>query len=143
MISTPSPLRSTLVRAASSDRADAAGLLRDETTDCDAITPTLPVLKSLCERSLAARTSSDLVPRIIHGLLSATLQNVEDVRSRSGGVAARKLKGNLLAAVLLLTTLPSSVKLSQAAVEHLCFLVAHLMNSTDAVEVRRRCVRLC
>ena len=57
------------------------------------------------------------------------------MRSRSGGVAARKLKGNLLAAVLLLTTLPSSVKLSQAAVEHLCFLIAHLMNAPDASEV--------
>lgn len=59
-------------------------LLNDESSPVDVTTPTLPVLKTLLERSLQARQpKEDLIPRVINGLLSASLQNVEDVRCAS------------------------------------------------------------
>ena len=58
-----------------------ARLLKDETTEVDAITPTLPIFKTIIERSIAARApGSDLITRIVHGMLSACLTNVDEVR---------------------------------------------------------------
>lgn len=53
-------------------------------------------------------------------------------RSRSGRAAALKTKNNLLASVLLLTALPSSVKMGQAVVEHACFLITQVALSDDS-----------
>ena len=61
---------------------------------------------------------------------------VDARRSRSGPVAAKKLRGNLLAAVLLLTSVPKDLKISQEAVEHCCLLISNLMLEVDG-EVRR------
>ncbi|KAM0751074.1 ARM repeat-containing protein [Meredithblackwellia eburnea MCA 4105] len=101
-----------------------AQLLKDESSDADLIGPTLPVLKTLLDRGFHMRMGVPTVlPKVINGMLSASLQNIDDVRGRRGVGPALKAKNNLLAAVLLLTGLPSSVKISQATVEHACFLI--------------------
>lgn len=100
-------------------------LLRDETSQVDLVAPTLPALKAYCQRATRSSEQSQL-PRALNGLLSGILQNVDDVKSRSDKAAVLKLKNNLLAAVLLLTCLPSSVKIGQAVVEHACFLISQI-----------------
>ncbi|KAK4701730.1 HEAT repeat-containing protein 5, partial [Phenoliferia sp. Uapishka_3] len=108
-------------------------LLKDETSEADLVGPTLPVLKLLCDRGFSLRNGPLVVlPRVVNGMLSACLQNVDNVRGRSGFAAALKTKNNLLASVLLLTALPSSVKISQAAVEHACYLIIQTALSGDA-----------
>ncbi|CAE6356393.1 unnamed protein product [Rhizoctonia solani] len=72
-------------------------------------------------------------PKVIHGLLSACLQNVDDMSGRTGKASILKTKNNLLAAVLILTVTPAEVKLSRAAVEHCCFLISQKLS--EAAEI--------
>lgn len=44
-------------------------------------------------------------------------------RGRQGAISAKKIKNNLLAAVLILTVIPASVKVGEAVIEHCCFLI--------------------
>lgn len=56
-------------------------LLKDESSDLDLVGPTLPVLKALCDRGFnVSNVKVDLLPKVVNGMLSACLQNVEDMR---------------------------------------------------------------
>lgn len=56
-------------------------LLKDETSEVDLIGPTLPVLKELCDRGLSPKNGPlAVLPLVMNGMLSACLQNVEDMR---------------------------------------------------------------
>ncbi|PWY99439.1 ARM repeat-containing protein [Testicularia cyperi] len=98
-------------------------MLRDETSEQDLVGATLGSLKDLCERSAKSiHASSTTLQRSIHGFLSQALQNVEDLRTRAGRIALNKTKNSLLATVVVLTSIPVSVKVSQAVAEHACYL---------------------
>jgi len=100
-------------------------ILSSERTAPGLIQSSLPVLKSICERSLQARgPSTNLVDNVLQALLAACLQNVDDVRDRESPSAVNKAAGNLLAAVLILSTLPHELKLSRATIEHCCQLLS-------------------
>ncbi|GAA5914098.1 hypothetical protein JCM5296_003575 [Sporobolomyces johnsonii] len=100
-------------------------VLKDEKVEVDVVAPTLPVLKMLCDRGLASNGSASLqvLPKVLNGMMSACLMNVDEMRGRKSASAIRKTKNNLLAAVLLLTALPTNVKIGQEVVEHACFLI--------------------
>ena len=49
---------------------------------------------------------------------------------------------NLLASVLILTVVPPSVKLSQAAVEHCCFLISQKLNDVRTPATLHQIVNL-
>ncbi|KAM0791957.1 hypothetical protein ACM66B_004208 [Microbotryomycetes sp. NB124-2] len=120
----PSPMREELFAIALQFYTQ---LLQDENAEADMISPTLPVLKSLLERALAPLTVADsTLPRVINGMLSACLQNVDSLRGRQGAGVSIKTRGNLLAAVLIITTLPSYVKVGADVVEHACFLTSEI-----------------
>ncbi|PWN53232.1 hypothetical protein IE53DRAFT_199598 [Violaceomyces palustris] len=107
-------------------------MLKDESSDVDLVGPTLSSLKELCERaSKSTAPYSDLLQRSVHGFVSAALQNVDDMRTRAGSVADSKTKNSLLATVVLLTSLPASVKISQAVAEHACFLIVQKMSAEE------------
>lgn len=56
-------------------------LLRDEFSKVDLVGPTLPLLKTLCDRAYAARRpESQTFPRVINGLLSACIGHIDDMR---------------------------------------------------------------
>lgn len=57
-------------------------LLRDETSEVDLAGPTLPILKALCDRGFSPKYGGklELLPKVVNGMLSASLQNVEDMR---------------------------------------------------------------
>lgn len=56
-------------------------MLRDETSEVDLVGPTLSSLKELCERApQAMKANSEVLPKAIHGFMSAALQNVDDMR---------------------------------------------------------------
>lgn len=52
---------------------------------------------------------------------------------RSGAISTKKIKNNMLAAVLVLTVVPSWVKVGRAAVEHACFLISQKLADVDEV----------
>ncbi|EDR02958.1 uncharacterized protein LACBIDRAFT_307872 [Laccaria bicolor S238N-H82] len=54
------------------------------------------------------------------------------MRGRSG---AKKIKNNLLAGVLVLIVIPSTVKLSRSAVEHCCFLISQKLLDVDGTSL--------
>ncbi len=58
-------------------------------------------------------------------------------RGRQGFISTKKVKNNLLAAVLILTVIPPTVKVGRAVLEHACFLISQKL--LDADEVRRAC----
>jgi hypothetical protein len=56
-------------------------------------------------------------------------------RGREGHGAMNKVKSNLLAASLIVTTVPSNIKLSEAVVEQICYQVSHSLDGP--LEVRK------
>jgi hypothetical protein len=57
-----------------------ADLLRDETSEIDFVGPTLPVLKSLLTPG-PTHEVTEFFQRIVHGLLSSCLLNIDEMRS--------------------------------------------------------------
>lgn len=54
-------------------------------------------------------------------------------RGREGLISSRKVKTNLLAAVLILTVIPPQVPVSRDVVEHLFFLISQKLEEGDEV----------
>ncbi|KAJ7157551.1 clathrin-coated vesicle protein [Mycena crocata] len=98
-------------------------LLKDESSEIDLAGPTLPALKSLLDLPTASPDASDRYGRLVHGLISSCLLNVDEMGGRQGVISAKKIKNNLLAAVLILTVIPTSIKVGEAVIEHCCFLI--------------------
>ncbi|KAJ6526020.1 clathrin-coated vesicle protein [Mycena capillaripes] len=100
-------------------------LLKDESSEIDLAGPTLTALKSLLDLPLptASPDAIDRYGRLVHGLISACLLNIDEMGGRQGAISAKKIKNNLLAAVLILTVIPQSVKVGEAVIEHCCFLI--------------------
>lgn len=56
-------------------------LLKDETTEVDLVGPTLQSLKKLLDKVPEAQSEKVKYERMVHGILSACLVNVDDMRS--------------------------------------------------------------
>lgn len=109
-------------------------LLKDETAEADLITPTLPAFRSL----LAVPCHPDARERygkLVHGLLSSCLLNVDEMRGREGLISSRKVKTNLLAAVLILTVIPPQAPVARDVVEHLFFLISQKLEEGDEMAI--------
>ena len=104
-------------------------LLADEKDDYAG--SSLPILKLLVDQTLAEPDAD----RIIHGLLSACLANVDDMRTRVTPMASIKIKNNLLAITLVLTALPPAIKISKVLVEELCYSISQNFNASDRPEL--------
>ncbi|KAF8558426.1 clathrin-coated vesicle protein [Imleria badia] len=120
-----------------------AELLKDETLDIDLITPTLPAFKSLVSVDCNSRVR-DRYDSLIHGIMSSCLLNVDEMRGREGLISSKKVKSNLLAAVLILTGLPSRVKVARGVVEYLCFVISLKLeenNDTQMAIVAVHCAK--
>lgn len=107
-------------------------LLRDETSEIDFVGPTLPALKSLLTPGPNYEVT-EFFQRVVHGLLSSCLLNIDEMRGREGTVTTNKVKNNFLAAVLILTVIPPSVKVGQGVISRCCFLIAEKLS--DAHEM--------
>lgn len=107
-------------------------LLRDESSEVDLIGTTLASLRELSTRSVAV--STDSLPRTIHGFLSASLQTIDDMRARSGRVATNKTINNMLAIVVVVTSLPPDFGLSQSVLHHFSFQITRHLALLDAEE---------
>jgi hypothetical protein len=94
----------------------------------DVVGGTLPALRSLTETivRIAVAEPASVCHQALLGLLAACLSNVEEVRQREGDSAGWKLKNNLLAAVLIVSGLPTDLKISQSVLDHLCSLILDL-----------------
>lgn len=102
--------------------------------------PTLPALKSLLDVPREFKDPSKGHAKLVHGILSACLVNIDHMRQvvrvlraypshshhsgRQGPASMRKVQNNLLASVLVLTVVPATVKVSQVAIDHCCFLIS-------------------
>jgi hypothetical protein len=127
-------------------------LLKDESSEIDLVGPTLPALKTMLEFPVSAADTKEKYRRLVHGLLSACLLNVDAMRlvglllsditkrlsdllpsGRQGLISAKKIKNNLLAAVLILTVIPSSIEVGLPVIEHCCFLISQKLLDSDEV----------
>jgi hypothetical protein len=132
----------------------------------DLVGPTLPALKVLLDNppSIADGSAESSYAKVIHGLTSCCLQNIDETRyaslhpyqwktdyfrtlhrsyrpfplrpklsNRSGPIASLKAKNNMLAAVLVLTTMPNTMKLSRALVEQCCYLISQRLSEPSEV----------
>lgn len=106
-------------------------LLKDEVSELDLVGPTLQSLKKLLEKVPEDDHERLKYERVIHGLLSACLLNIDAMRGRDGPACRKKIKNNMLAAVLILTILPPIVRLSQAVIEHCCFLISQQLSESN------------
>ncbi|TBU59882.1 clathrin-coated vesicle protein [Dichomitus squalens] len=136
-------------------------LLKDESSELDFVGPTLPALKALLDRPANLPDPDHKYGRLVHGLLSACLVNIGAMSGREGPMCNKKIKCNLLAAVLILTVLPTTVAIGKAIIEHCCSIIsqklvegselsltaAHcaktlIMASTSGNPILRQCTRL-
>lgn len=130
-------------------------LLKDESSEIDLVSPTLPALKSLLDVPVARANEAEKgrYSSVIHALLSACLLNIDNMRwadnpamksgtfliqyhhcrGRAGAISTKKIKNNMLAAVLVLTIVPSWVRVGRAVVEHACFLISQKLADSDQV----------
>src|SRR5260370_41976665 len=93
-------------------------ILRNEFSIVDLVGPTLPALKLMLDNPPADVDSVESsYAKLVHGLLSSCLQNVDECSGRSGPAITLKTKNNLLVAVLVLTVTPATMKISKAALE--------------------------
>ncbi|KAJ2921172.1 hypothetical protein H1R20_g15918, partial [Candolleomyces eurysporus] len=106
-------------------------LLKDESSETDLVGPTLPALKSLLSVPCASPADKQTYSQLVHALLSASLHHIDEMSTRAGPIATKKVKNNLLATVLILTVVPPDVKLGREAVEHCCFLISQKLNADD------------
>ncbi|EKM52639.1 uncharacterized protein PHACADRAFT_186750 [Phanerochaete carnosa HHB-10118-sp] len=106
-------------------------LLTDEISEMDLVGPTLQSLKKLLEKVPEDDHERVKYERVVHGLLSACLLNIDAMRGRDGPMCRKKIKNNVLAAVLVLTILPPIVRLSLAVIEHCCFLISQQLNESS------------
>ncbi|KAF9269100.1 clathrin-coated vesicle protein [Marasmius fiardii PR-910] len=137
-------------------------ILKDESPDIDLAGPTFSSLKSLLDLPPApSRGSSERYQKLIHGLLSDCLRNIDEMRGREGVACTKKVKNNLLATVLILTSIPPHAKVGEAVIEHCCYLISQkiletgdgtlnavhcaktlITASTSGTELHRYCVKL-
>ncbi|KAI0300801.1 clathrin-coated vesicle protein [Russula brevipes] len=116
-------------------------MLRDETSDFDFVGPTLPVLKSLLTPGSTHKVT-EFFQRVVHGLLSSCLLNIDEMRGREGSISTNKVKNNFLAAVLILTVIPPSVKVGQGVISRCCFLIAEkLSDSNEMASTAAHCAK--
>lgn len=110
-------------------------LLKDEASEIDFVGPTLPALKSLLSLPSVSPGDKETYSQLVHALLSACLHHIDEMSLRAGPIATKKVKNNLLAAVLILTVLPPDAKLGREALEHCCFLISQKLNADDEVSL--------
>ncbi|KAG8714844.1 hypothetical protein FRC11_006860 [Ceratobasidium sp. 423] len=110
-------------------------LLKDEYSEIDLVGPTLQSLRGMLLSDSNDVQKEPVYPKVVHGLLSSCLQNVDDMSGRAGKASILKTKNNLLAAVLILTVTPAEVKLSRAVVEHCCFLISQKLGESSEVSI--------
>ncbi|KIM27128.1 hypothetical protein M408DRAFT_16736 [Serendipita vermifera MAFF 305830] len=116
-------------------------LLKDEISEYDLVGPTLPALKSMLDIKPSSN-GADSYAKLIHGLISCCLQNIEETVGRSGPTVTIKTKNNLLAAVLILTIIPPTTKLSRALVEQCCYLISQrIMEQSEVTVIAAHCAR--
>ncbi|GAA6050947.1 hypothetical protein JCM3770_005337 [Rhodotorula araucariae] len=117
-------------------------LLKDEKSEIDLVSPTLPVVKLLCDRGLDNAGAASILPKVLNGLLSACMLNLDAVRGRKSPATVLKSKNNLLAAVLVLTSIPSGVQIGREVVEHTCFVIIEtaLDGEGEAVTAALNCL---
>ncbi|PPQ99633.1 hypothetical protein CVT24_005211, partial [Panaeolus cyanescens] len=131
---------STAASIVSAQREDIRGvaillytdLLKDETSEIDFVSPTLPALKTLLNIPVSTKgDDKERYSRLVHSLLSAALLNIDSMRGRHGAISTKKIKNNMLAAVLVLTVVHPWVKVGRAVVEHCCFLISQKLLDGD------------
>ncbi|KAH7108306.1 ARM repeat-containing protein [Auriculariales sp. MPI-PUGE-AT-0066] len=112
-----------------------SAFLKDELSEQDLVGPTLHSLKLILEVVPDAAVVEENSPysRAVHGLLSACLLNLEEMRGREGAVPQLKSKNNMLAAVLMLTSVPVGVRISQVALDQCCYLISQRL--TEVAEL--------
>ncbi|CAK9780383.1 putative clathrin-coated vesicle protein [Cutaneotrichosporon oleaginosum] len=111
-------------------------LLHDETPGMDLAGQCLPSLKQLLDQTLSSQvpTIGATSERVVHGLLGACLSHIDDMRSRVNAIANIKIKNNMLALVLILTTLPLGVPVSKPVIEQTVSDMARYMTPAAMAE---------
>lgn len=105
------------------------GLLESE-SPVDLVGGCLGCLKVLVEGLVAAQVPGvSNGEKIVHGVVSACLSNVDDMRARVNPVANIKIKNNLLAVTLILTALPTGLKVSRNLVESVGYTIGQYLGA--------------
>ncbi|GAA5989051.1 hypothetical protein JCM10908_006285 [Rhodotorula pacifica] len=120
-------------------------LLKDEQAELDLAGSTLSVLKMLATRGCATKDRQEgqaTLSRVMNGMLSACLLNFDAVWSRTSTSAVIKMRSNLLAVVLLLTSIPPSVSVGREVVDHACYLLSETAQNGEgeAQTAARNCL---
>ncbi|WWD08143.1 hypothetical protein V865_006254 [Kwoniella europaea PYCC6329] len=106
-------------------------LLVDESPQgVELVQGSLGCLKGLIEGFVAGQVPGvDSAERVVHGLLGGCLANIDDMRTRVNTASNIKIKNNLLATTLVLTTLPSGIKVSKNLIESVAYTIGQYLGA--------------
>lgn len=84
-------------------------------------------------------TSGELCDAFRDSIFAIFTDNRCGLRSREGQIAAIKSKNNMLLAVLVLTNLTASIKISQDIIEHACYTIGQRIRVGGEVRLGPSC----
>ncbi|CAL1697978.1 unnamed protein product [Somion occarium] len=112
-----------------------SGLLQSEIIASDAVIGTLQSLRLLLKTLEETNISTSQLEQMLHGILSQCLLNIDSMRGRKGPACDIKIKNNMFAIVLILTTYPSKIKLGQLVIDHTCQVIIQLLLDLEETAV--------
>ncbi|THH07979.1 hypothetical protein EW145_g3009 [Phellinidium pouzarii] len=120
-----------------------AELLKEEKSDLDIAGPTLQSLKAILDNppDKIQRAAHSQYGRLVHGLLSACLVNIDEMRGRQGAISSMKITNNLLAAVLILTVVPPHIGFSETALAYCCSLISQKLLEKEVSLTAAHCAK--
>lgn len=92
----------------------------------------LPILRPLCARAcaLAESLGNDDMRRVVHGYLSAAINEADALRARAGPVVDAKRRNALVSVGLAMVALDARIPVSAAVAERFSFFLAHQLRGS-------------
>ncbi|KAI5117719.1 hypothetical protein M0805_001805 [Coniferiporia weirii] len=120
-----------------------AELLREEKSELDMAGPTLQSLKAILDEPPKAAQTAAVAQygKLVHGLFSVCLVNIDEMRGRQGALSTMKVTNNLLAAVLILSVVPPYVGFSEVALDYCCLLISQKLLEKEVSLTAAHCAK--
>lgn len=120
-----------------------ADYVRREDDAAHMLPSVLPILRPLCTRAcvLSEALGTHDMRRVVHGYLSAAINEADALRTRAGTTADAKRRNALVSVSLALVALDARIPISAAVIERFSFLLAQQLRTPAEALGALQCIR--
>ena len=120
-----------------------ADYVRREDDAAHMLPSVLPILRPLCTRAcvLSEALGTHDMRRVVHGYLSAAINEADALRTRAGTTADAKRRNALVSVSLALVALDARIPISAAVIERFTFLLAQQLRAPTEALGAFQCIR--